>query len=63
MHTRKTRVAYAIPKDKSTGKYPLCDTVEEALKSNMLVRDYEEQLIKSNPQLDITIVIERVKME
>lgn len=60
MYTRKTRVAYAIPKDNSTEKYRLCDTVDEALKANMLVRDYERQLIKFNPQLDITIEIERV---
>lgn len=63
MYTRKTRVAYAIPKDKSTEQYRLCDTVDEALKANMLVKDYEKQLIESNPQLDITIVIERIETE
>ena len=53
----KTRIAYGEGKD---GKmYKLCDTIEEALKANMMYRDYEAELIKMNPQLKITFKIEK----
>ena len=56
----KTRVAYATHKE--SGKtYRLEDTIDGALKANMMVRDYEKQLIALNPQLEITIKIESVK--
>lgn len=51
----KTRVAYGEGKK---GIYKLCDTVTEALKANMLVKDYEKELIRINPQLKITFKIE-----
>ena len=52
----KTRIAYGEGKD---GKvYKLCDTIKEALKANMMFRDYEKELIKANPQLKITIKLE-----
>jgi hypothetical protein len=48
----KTRIAYGTLK--STGKLVMSqDTVEEALKAKMMVRDYEKELVKLNPQLDI----------
>lgn len=54
----KTRMAYGILK--STGKLVMTqDTVKEALKANMMVKDYEKELIKINPQLNISIKIER----
>ena len=52
----KTRIAYA---EGENGMYKLCDTIEEALKANMMFRDYEKQLIKLNPQLKIIIKIEQ----
>lgn len=55
MRNSKTRVAYGEGKN---GVCRLCDTVAEALKANMMVRDYEKELIKQNPQLKITIKIE-----
>lgn len=54
----KTRIAYGYHKE--SGKcFDLGDTVAQALKSNMMVRDYEKELIKLNPQLDIVIKIEK----
>ncbi len=56
MKKLKTRIAYG---EHSNGSiYRLCDTVEEALKANMMVRDYEKELIKANPQLKITFRVE-----
>lgn len=56
MRKLKTRIAYG---EHSNGNiYNLGDTVEEALKANMMVRDYEKELIKLNPQLKITFKIE-----
>jgi hypothetical protein len=53
----KTRIAYAVLK--STGKLVMTeDTVNEALRANMMVRDYEKELVRLNPQLDITFKIE-----
>jgi hypothetical protein len=53
----KTRIAYGVLK--STGKLVMTqDTVNEALKANMMVRDYERELIRINPQLEITIKVE-----
>jgi len=52
---RKTRIAYA---EGENGMYKLCDTIEEALKANMMFRDYEKQLIKLNPELKIIVKIE-----
>ena len=56
---KKTRVAYGFHKE--TGKlFNLGDTIEQALKANMMYRDYEKQLVKLNPQLEITFKIEEV---
>ena len=53
----KTRVAYGYHKE--SGKlYNLGDTIEAALKANMMFRDKEKKLIAANPQLEITIKIE-----
>lgn len=53
----KTRVAYGWHKE--SGKlYILGDTVDAALKANMMVREYEKELIKLNPQLEISFKIE-----
>jgi cell fate (sporulation/competence/biofilm development) regulator YmcA (YheA/YmcA/DUF963 family) len=53
----KTRRAYGY--HEATGKlFDLGDTVEAALKANMMVREYEKDLVKVNPQLKITIKIE-----
>lgn len=56
----KTRMAYGTLK--STGELVMTeDTVKEALKANMMVRDYESELINLNPQLEITIRIEEIQ--
>ena len=52
----KTRRAYG--KGKNGDLYDLGDTVEQALKANMMVRDFEKELIRMNPQLEITFKIE-----
>jgi hypothetical protein len=52
----KTRRAYGT--DASGKVYDLGDTVDQALKANMMVRDFEKELIKLNPQLEIEIRIE-----
>lgn len=53
----KTRIAYGTLK--STGKLIMTqDTIAEALKANMMVRDYEKELVRLNPQLDITFKVE-----
>lgn len=52
----KTRVAYGV--HANGNMYRLCDTVTEALKANMHVKDYEKELIRINPQLKITFKIE-----
>lgn len=55
---RKTRIAYGI--HKGSGKlYDLGDTVDAALKANMMVRDYEQKLRELNPNLEIIIKIEK----
>lgn len=55
---RKTRIAYGY--GKGSGKlYYLGDTVDAALKANMMVRDYEQKLRELNPQLEIIIKIEK----
>ena len=54
----KTRIAYGY--HEGTGKtHRICDTIAEALKANMMYRDYEKQLIEANPQLKITVKIEK----
>ncbi len=56
---KKTRIAYGYHRE--SGKMlRLCDTIEEALKANMTYKDYEKELIKANPQLEITFEIETV---
>lgn len=54
--TTKTRIAYGTHKENGN-RYILGDTIEAALKVNMMYRDYEKALIAANPQLDITIEI------
>ena len=57
MKQLKTRRAYGI--HKTTGKnFDLGDTIDNALKANMLRTDYEKALIAANPQLEITFKIE-----
>lgn len=54
---KKTRIAYGEHAD---GKiYVLGDTIDAALKANMMYKDYEKQLIEANPQLKITFKVER----
>lgn len=54
----KTRIAYGVLK--STGKLVMSeDTVKEALKANMMLKDYEKSLVELNPQLEITFKIEK----
>jgi hypothetical protein len=54
----KTRVAYGYLKE--TGKLVVrMDTLKEALNANMMVRDYEKEFIKANPQLKVNIVVEK----
>ncbi len=53
---KKTRVAYGYHRERGE-LFVLGDTVEAALKANMMVKDYENALIKANPQLKITIKI------
>lgn len=55
----KTRRAYGEHANGNT--YDLGDTIDAALKANMMYRDYEKQLIAANPQLKITIKIEPKK--
>jgi hypothetical protein len=53
----KTRIAYGTLK--STGKLVVEeDTVKEALKSNMMVRDYEKELVNLNPQIEFAFKVE-----
>lgn len=55
--SKKTRVLYGYLR--SSGKLVVrFDLVEEALKFNMMVRDYEEEFIKVNPQLDVKVKVE-----
>lgn len=55
----KTRIAYGYHKE--TGKlFNLGDTIEQALKANMMYREYEKALVKANPQLEITFRVEKV---
>jgi len=56
MRKMKTRHAYGT--HANGNRYDLGDTVNAALKVNMMVKDYETELRKANPQLDIVIVIE-----
>lgn len=54
----KTRKAYGYHRE--TGRLlDLGDTIEAALKANMMVKDYEKALVKANPQLEITFKIEK----
>ena len=56
----KTRRAFGY--HKQTGKLlDLGDTIDGALKANMMVKDFEKELIRINPQLDITFKIEKKK--
>ena len=52
----KTRRAYG--KGKNGNIYDLGDTIDAALKANMMVRDYEKELVRTNPELEITFKIE-----
>ena len=54
----KTRIAYG---EHANGNiYDLGDTVKAALKANMTVKKYENELVKFNPQLKITFKIESI---
>ena len=56
MRKTKTRIAYG---EHANGNiYNLGDTVDGALKANMMVKDYEKELVKLNPQLKISFKIE-----
>lgn len=56
---KKTRIAYGYHRE--TGRLlNLGDTVEGALKANMMVKDFEKALKEANPQLEITVKIEKV---
>jgi len=58
MKKTKTRIAYGYHKE--SGKtFNLGDTIEAALKANMMYREYEKALVKANPQLEITFKIEQ----
>ena len=52
----KTRKAYGTHKNGKT--FFLGDTVADALKANMMVSEYEKELVKINPQLDIEFRVE-----
>ena len=52
----KTRIATGYNRESGVS-FDLGDTVEDALRANMMVRDYEKLLIKNNPQLEITFKI------
>ena len=52
----KTRVAYYI--DEGGNPQLLGDTIDAALEANITVKEYERQLIESNPDLEIIINIE-----
>lgn len=55
-----TRTRRAVGYHRKTGKlFDLGDTVEGALKANMMLKDYEKELIRINPQLDITFKLEK----
>lgn len=56
---KKSRIAYG--EGQNGNIYILGDTVEQALKANMMVKEFEKELIKINPQLKITIKIEEVQ--
>ena len=51
---KKTRIAYAT--DSKGNIYNLGDTIEQALKANMMYRDFEKELMKHNPQLKIETI-------
>jgi len=54
---KKTRIAYGY--HRGIGKlFDLGDTVDGALRANMMVKDYEQAIIKDNPQLEVTFKIE-----
>lgn len=56
---KKTRIAYGYHKE--TGKlFNLGDTIKQALKANMMYREYEKALIEANPQLEITFKVEKI---
>ena len=54
--TIKTRRAYGTHANGNV--YDLGDTIDAALKANMMVRDYEKKLIERNPQLEIVVKVE-----
>jgi hypothetical protein len=54
----KTRVLYGYLK--STGELiHRTDAVDEALQANMMVRDWEKEFVKANPQLDVKVMVEQ----
>ena len=56
---KKTRKAYGYHRE--TGKMlDLGDTVNQALKAKMMVKDWERDLVRQNPQLEITFKIETI---
>ena len=52
-------MAYGLHKE-TKQLYCLGDTVKQALNANMMIKDFEKELIKLNPQLNITFKIEKV---
>jgi hypothetical protein len=60
MSKMKTRIAYGYLLE--TGNLILAqDTVKEALRANMMVRDYEKRLVELNPQLRFEFKVEKIK--
>jgi len=56
--TMKLLTRKAFGYHRATGKlFDLGDTVEQALKANMLCKDFEKELVKINPQLEITFKV------
>ena len=57
MKATKTRMAYGYLK--TTGELIASwDLLNEALKVNMMIRDFEKKLIAANPQLEFKIIVE-----
>jgi hypothetical protein len=54
----KTRVAYGKHKQNGNVCVICADTVEASLKNRMMVKDFEKQLARNNPEYNLTFRIE-----